>query len=339
MRQITHMSKLARVAASVLLAAVATIGLTEAASAEPVTLRMIGSWAPGTAAADIGHRFKDELNSLGAGQIVAEYQGAAEVIPVFDQPEAIARGLFDLWYGAPNYWAGIVPAGYITELSPHQVPDQGPGSELFDFMVKLYEPAGVRYLGHYTGDGTTGNHYLITQNPIKSVDDLKGLQIRVPPLTRHFVTAVGAEPITLPPGDIYVALDRGTVAGLTWPYYDGFTDFGWQEVSKFLIDQPLYRNGISMKMNLEKWNSLSEEVQEIVLEAVRNTQLWALGWVAAHEAMQLKIMRDAGMEVISLSVEDAEAWSKLADEALWAHFKTAMDEQDYAEARRLLAAD
>jgi TRAP-type transport system periplasmic protein len=126
---------------------------------------------------------------------------------------------------------------------------------------------------------------------------------------------------------------------LTWPYYDGFTDFGWQEVSKFLIDQPLYRNGISMKMNLEKWNSLSEEVQEIVLEAVRNTQLWALGWVAAHEAMQLKIMRDAGMEVISLSVEDAEAWSKLADEALWAHFKTAMDEQDYAEARRLLAAD
>lgn len=339
MSQITHISKLARVTASVLFAALTAIGMTKAASAEPVTLSMIGSWAPGTAAADMGHQFITELNKLGEGQIVVEYKGAAEVVPVFDQPEAIARGLFDLWYGAPNYWAGIVPAGYITELSPHEIPDQGPGSELFEFMVKLYEPAGVRYLGHFTGDGTTGNHYLITQERIAGIDDLKGMPIRVPPLTRHFIEAVGAEPITLPPGDIYVALDRGTVAGLTWPYYDGFSDFGWQEVSKFVVDQPLYRDGISIKMNLEKWNSLSGEVQEIVHQAVRNTQTWAIGFVAEHEAKQLKIMQDAGMEVISLPADDAESWSKIADEALWAHFKTTMDEQAYAEARKLLAAD
>ena len=339
MGQITHVSRFAGVAASVLLGAVAAIGISKATSAEPVTVSMIGSWAPGTAAADMGHRFIEELNKLGEGQIVVEYKGAAEVVPVFDQPEAIARGLFDMWYGAPNYWAGIVPAGYITELSPHEIPDQGPGSEIFELMVKLYEPAGVRYLGHFTGDGTTGNHYLITKERIESVEDLKGIPIRVPPLTRHFIDAVGAEPITLPPSDIYVALDRGTVAGLTWPYYDGFSDFGWQEVSKFVVDQPLYRDGISVKMNLEKWNSLSKEVQEIVLEAVRNTQTWAIGFVAENEAKQLKIMQAAGMEVISLSAEDAENWSKLADEALWAHFKTVMDEPAYEEARKLLAAD
>jgi TRAP-type C4-dicarboxylate transport system substrate-binding protein len=318
---------------------VAAVGLTRAASAEPVTVSMIGSWAPGTAAADMGNHFIEELNKLGEGHIVVEYKGASEVVPVFDQPEAIARGLFDMWYGAPNYWAGIVPAGYITELSPHEIPDQGPGSELFDFMVKLYEPAGVRYLGHFTGDGTAGNHYLVTQERIAGVDDLKGMPIRVPPLTRHFIEAVGAEPITLPPGDIYVALDRGTVAGLTWPYYDGFSDFGWQEVSKFLVDQPLYRNGISVKMNLEKWNGLSPEVQEIVLQAVSNTQQWATDFVAEHEAEQLKIMQDAGMEVIWLSAEDAEKWSQTADEALWAHFKDSMDEPAYTEARKLLGAD
>jgi len=331
--------KFGRIAAGVLFGIMAAVGLTRAASAESVTVSMIGSWAPGTAAADMGHRFIEELNKLGEGQIVVEYKGAAEVVPVFDQPEAIARGLFDMWYGAPNYWAGIVPAGYITELSPHEVPDQGPGSELYEFMVKLYEPAGVRYLGHFTGDGTAGNHYLVTQQKIAAIDDLKGMPIRVPPLTRHFIEAVGAEPITLPPGDIYVALDRGTVAGLTWPYYDGFSDFGWQEVSKFLIDQPLYRDGISINMNLEKWNGLSPEVQEIVLEAVRNTQAWATGFVAEKEAEQLKIMQDAGMEVISLSAEDAKKWSQTADEALWAHFETVMDEPAYAEARKLLGAD
>src|SRR5918995_5205082 len=144
------------------------------------------------------------------------------------------------------------------------------------------------------------------QERIESAADLKGRKIGVPPLTRYFVEAVGAEPITLPPGDIYVALDRGTVSGLTWPYYDGFTDFGWQEVSKYLVDQPLYRDGTSVKMNLEKWNSLSKEQQEIVLEAVRKTQQWAIDWVAEQEAKQLKIMQDAGMEVITLPAEDAE---------------------------------
>jgi TRAP-type C4-dicarboxylate transport system substrate-binding protein len=321
-----------------LFAAIAAFALTEAASAQ-TKLTMIGSWTPGTPAADIGHHFIDEVNRLGEGKLAIEYKGAAEVVPVFDQPEAVARGLFDLWYGAPNYWAGVVPAGYITELSAHKIPDQGPGSELFDFMVKLYEPARVRYLGHFTGDGTTGNHYLVMQERIESVADLKGMKIRVPPLTRYFIEAVGAEPITLPPGDIYVALDRGTVSGLTWPYYDGFTDFGWQEVSKYLVDQPLYRDGTSVKMNLEKWNSLSKEQQEIVLEAVRKTQQWAIDWVAEQEAKQLKIMQDAGMEVITLPAEDAEAWSKLANEALWAHFKSIMDGQTYADARRLLGAE
>lgn len=339
MMPFTHVRMLARAAGLVVAVATAAVGLTKAAPAQPTTLTMIGSWTPGTAAADMGIRFMDELNRLGEGKIEVEFKGAAEVVPVFDQPEAIARGLFDMWYGAPNYWAGVVPAGYITELSPNAIPDQGPDSELFAFMTKLYEPAGVRYLGHFTGDGTSGNHYLVTQERIESVEDLKGKPIRVPPLTRHFIEAVGAEPITLPPGDIYVALDRGTVVGLTWPYYDGFTDFGWQEVSKYLIDQPLYRNGITVKMNLEKWNSLSEEVQGIVLEATRKTQEWALGFVAEQEAKQLEIMREAGMEVITLSPEDAETWSKHADEALWAHFKSVMDEQDYTEARRLLAAD
>ena len=44
-------------------------------------------------------------------------------MPTFDQPEALVRGVFDIWYGAPNYWAGIVPGGYVTEMSPYDIPD------------------------------------------------------------------------------------------------------------------------------------------------------------------------------------------------------------------------
>lgn len=324
--------------ASGILAVVLTVtGIAESRAADPIKLTMVGAWAPGvSSAADMGIKFKDTVNELSGGRLVIEFKGSKDVVPTFDQPEALVKGVFDVWYGAPNYWAGVVPAGYVTELSTYDIPDNGPGSELFEFMVKMYEGHGVRYLGHMSGERNTGNHFLYTQKEIAKIEDLKGMKIRVPPLTRHFVAGIGAEPVTLPPGEVYVALERGTVEGFTWPYYDGFTNFGWQEVSKFVVGHPLYRDGISINMNLAKWKALPADLQKIVLEAVSKTQAWSQGWVSAYQATQLAGMQKAGMKVITLSDEEAKRWHETSSEALWAHFKSVMSADDYAAARRLL---
>lgn len=308
-----------------------------AAAQEEITLNMVGAWAPGVSAdADIAIRFMEEVNKNAAGKVKIVYKGSSEVVPAFDQPEALIRGVFDIGYGAPNYWAGVVPNGYITELATSDIPDHGPDSELFNFMTEMFAEKGVRYLGHYSGDAITGSHYMYVQEEISTIDDLKGRTIRVPPLTRFFVEAIGAEPVTLPPGEIYVALDRGTVEGFTWPYFDGFTNFGWQEVTKYLIDEPLYRNGVGIYMNQAKWDSLPEDVQQIMMDAVETTQYWAMGWVAAFQATQLKGMTDAGMQTIELSEEDSKRWAETANEALWKHFESSMTPEDFATARKLL---
>lgn len=308
-----------------------------ALAADPIKLVMVGSWPPKvSSAADIGIKYMDTVNEMAGGKLVIEFKGSRDVVPTFDQPEALVRGVFDIWYGAPNYWAGVVPAGYISELSTAEIPDNGPGSELFEFLVKMYEGHGVRYLGHFTGEPDTGNHFMYTQKEIAGIADLKGMKIRVPPLTRHFVAGIGAEPVTLPPGEIYLALERGAVEGFTWPIYDGFTSFGWQEVSKFVVHHPLYRDGITVKMNLDKWNSIPADLQQLMLEATRKVQAWSQGWVSAYQATQLLDMQKAGMKVIEFSDEEAKRWHDTAGEALWAHFKSVMSAEDYATARRLL---
>ena len=300
-------------------------------------LTMVGSWPPKvSSAADIGIKYLDTVNKLGKGKVEIAFKGSRDVVPTFDQPEALVRGLFDVWYGAPNYWAGVVPGGYFSELSPHEIPDNGPGSELFAFISKMFEKHGVRYLGHYSGEPHTGNHFMYTQKKISGLGDLKGRKIRVPPLTRFFVKAIGAEPVTLPPSEVYLALERGTVEGFTWPYYDGFTAFGWHKISKFVIAHPLYRNGISVKMNLAKWNKLSGDAQKVMLEAVGRTQAWSQGWVSAYQATQLKGMLKGGMKLVTFSDEEAAHWRKTAGEALWAQFESVMSAEDYATARRLL---
>jgi TRAP-type C4-dicarboxylate transport system substrate-binding protein len=307
------------------------------AGAQEVSLSMIGSWAPGTSAdADIAIRFMEEVNRRLDGKVEITYRGAAEVVPIFDQPDAVVRGLFDIWYGAPNYWAGIVPASYITELSPFDVPDLGPDSEVFKMMTDFFAKAGVKYLGHYSGDAEDGNHYLISQKKIEKLEDMKGLQIRVPPLTRHFIAAVGAEPVTLPPGEVYVALERGAVSGFTWPYFDSFTSYGWHEVSKFLINEPIYRNGVGIAMNQAKWDSLPDDVKATIMEVVDETQIWALGWVAAHQANQLPTMKAAGMEVVDLPDDEAAKWKAAAEDALWKHFESTIDAGDFKRASDLL---
>ena len=317
-------------------AALALLWLAGTASAQ-VKLNMVGSWPPGvSSAADVGIRYMEEVNRRANGKAVINFKGAREVVPTFDQPEALVRGVFDVWYGALNYWAGVVKPGYVTELSPMEPPDGGPGNALHDFMVKMYEKQGVRYLGAFSGDRNTGNHFMSTQKEVSSPADLKGMKIRVPPLTRFFVKAVGAEPVTLPPSEVYLALERGTVEGFTWPYYDGFTNFGWHKVTKYLIGHPLYRDGIGIAVNLKKWNSLSKDVQQAMLDAVAPVQRWSAGWMSAHQAYQLAAMKKAGMKVIKFSDAEARNWAKTSNEALWAHFKTVMSADDYATARKLM---
>jgi TRAP-type C4-dicarboxylate transport system substrate-binding protein len=306
---------------------------------EPVTLKMVGAWAPGfSPTAEVGKNFMENVNRLGEGKVTITFIGSDDVLPPFDQPEALVNGVFDVWYGAPNYWAGVVPGGDITELSPLTVPDGGPGSALYNYMVELYAAKGVRHIGHASGDPGEGAHYVSTNFPVKSVDDLKGKKLRVAPLSRHFVQAAGAESVTLPPAEIFLAMDRGTVDGFSWPVADAFTRYNWQTVTKYMINQPMYRSGGSVAMNLDKWQSLSPEVQEILLKAIAETQKFALDWFDKNQTEQEAIMIKDGMQILDISDEESKRWTAVANDALWAYYESALGAEKVAEVKALFAA-
>lgn len=306
------------------------------AFAAPETLRMVGAWAHGfSPTADIGKNFMDNVNRIGDGKVRIQYMGADDVLPPFDQPEALVNGVFDVWYGAPNYWAGVVPGGDITELSPFKTPDNGPGSPLHSYLVKLFAPKGAQYIGHASGDLGVGVHYISTNFPVKSIDDLKEKKLRAAPLTRHFIKAAQSESVTLPPSEIYLAMDRGTVDGFSWPVADGFTRYGWQSATKYMIDQPMYRSGASIVMNLDKYDSLSPEIKTILDQAMAETQEWTRGWFQQNLDEQTDLMKKAGMEITKLSPEEAERWNKVAVDSLWAYYESILSQKQISEIKVL----
>jgi TRAP-type transport system periplasmic protein len=334
------MNILAKGAVGALALAVLTVGATMGMAQDKVTLRMVGSFPIGPSpTAEIGNKFMESVNRLGEGKVEITYLGASDVVPTFDQPEALVNGVFDVWYGAPNYWAGVVPGGDVTELSPFKVPDNGPGSDIYEYLVDLFEKKGVRYLAHAAGDVGVGTHFLSTNFEVETIDDLKGKKIRVAPLLRHFVEAADSEPITLPPSDIFLAIERGTVNGFTWPVADGYTRNGWQTVTKYLVDQPMYRSGAGLAMNLAKWDSLSEDVQKILLEAVVEAQAFAQDWFAQNEQEQLQLMKEGGMEFLKPSEEESQKWNRVANKALWEYYKGVMTDAQASQVADLLSID
>ena len=102
--------------------------------------------------------------------------------------------------------------------------------------------------------------------PVRSLDDLKGMRIRVPTELLNVMRDLGADPVNMPMGDVYSALAKGVIDGLVAPT-DTFRALHLSEVSKYYTRMRVWRGAYPARaMGAKRWNSLSE-AQRAVLDA------------------------------------------------------------------------
>lgn len=306
------------------------------AKGKPIKLNLVASFPKKSVASRAGAYFVETVNRQGKGKIKINWKGASEIIPTFDQPEAVIKGVIDMGAMVTNYFAGVVPGCQVMEVSRFNTADQGPGTKVYDYLVKMYAEKGIRYIGEYAGGLDTGNFYVYTRIKPESPGDLAGKKFRVAPLTRQFIEALGAEPITMPGSEIYLALERGVVDGFIWPIYASFNEMGFPKVVKYVIHLPVYRGVVGMFMNLKAWNKLPKDVQDLLLKVQMNTQYWWEGFLSAEDARQQKEAKAAGMQFVKFSRAENEKYIKLSQDALWAYFKKILSPKRYKELRQLL---
>jgi len=311
-------------------------GCAKKAPAGPITLNLVGSFAREFVSMRAPSYFVDALNERAKGELTINWKGGPEVIPTFDQPDALIKGIIDVNAGVTNYYAGVLPAAYVLTLSPFMPDKQGSGTKVYDFMVKMFEAQGIRYIGEYTRDAATTGFYLFLNKEIKKPEELAGMKIRVSPLTRHWAEALGTVPITMPAGDIYLAMERKTVDGFIWPLFDSFSDFGWAEVTKYAIDYPAFQGQAGIFFNLNVWNNLPGNLQELVMDVHAEATEWNVEFYRQQYASQRQQAIAGGVKFIKFSEADGARYVKAAEDALWAHFKKNMSPEDYQKIRKLL---
>jgi TRAP-type C4-dicarboxylate transport system substrate-binding protein len=285
------------------------------ARAEPIVLKGITPWVQSYYWCEPLLMFQRMVNSNKKlkGKVIVSYLGANEVVPTFEQFEAVRNGSVDLILGAASYYSGQIPeamAVQYAKLSPTQLRKSG----FYDLMRKLHDDAGVVYLAN-TG-GSPGKAFRMFVNKNLTKPDFTGLKIRVTPVYISLVKAFGGTPINMAPSEVYSALERKVVDGYGWSY-GGITDFGWQEVTKHVIDIPFYSANTAIIFNKKTWDGLPQDVRDELEKIGMALEAKAEKFMANYIMKEDTLLRGLGVNFLNFSDADTKLYVETAYSAGW----------------------
>lgn len=276
-----------------------------------VTLSITSAWAEGNTLLFNIDDFAQKVSEKTNGTVKVVWGGGPETIPSYQLVEALKNGVIDIAWTAHTYNVSHVPVMEAMKLVDADKLRETGG---FDFVYDLYKE---KLNAHYVAATTNGLTYnLYTKNEIKNLDDFKGLTIRATPAYQAFVEGLGAGVVNTAPGEAYQALERNVIQGYGWPSV-GVKDFGWQEVSKYIIQPPFYNVDVCIMLSDKAWSKLSENQQKAIMEAGREVEAASKEYYTKAIAEENDILKAEGMVELSLSPDVAEAYYELAYEKGW----------------------
>lgn len=278
----------------------ATAGLAAASSfpkpaisQNRIKWRMALAWPKNAPALATGPKLlADFVDKASGGQLTIEIFGAGEVVPPVQLLDACADGTIEAAHGYPTFWAGKDPAFYMVAPLPFGLTTQeqhawlthGGGLEL---CQKAYARHGVQFfpLGNTSVQG-----FGWFNREINSIDDFKGLKMRIGGLSGQVLRKVGVTVVVIPLGEVLQALTSGAIdaAEFVGPFND--LTFGLYRAAKYYywpgVVEPC--GIVDLMINMRAWESLSPELKEIVRVGASHGNLMQFNeWVYHNgESMQ-----------------------------------------------------
>jgi TRAP-type mannitol/chloroaromatic compound transport system substrate-binding protein len=217
---------------------------------------------------------------------------ADELVPAFEVFDAVSQGAAEMGHAASFYWAGKLPAAQFFSSVPFGMTANelnawiyhGGGQALWDelyapynLLPRLAGNAGVQMAGWF-------------RREIKSLDDLKGLKMRIQGLAAEVLRRSGVTPVALPAGDIFTSLQSGLIdaAEFTGPWND--LALGLYRVAKYYYYPGWHEPGTPAECTINKkaYEALPADLQAIVTSACQamNTDLYAEYTANSFQALQ-----------------------------------------------------
>ncbi len=303
--------------------AAAASNLPKPAIAQDVReIKLVTTWPKNFPGLGTGaQRFADRVTAMTGGRLNVTLYAAGELVPPFESFNAVSNGDAEMYHGAAYYWQGnstafnffaAVPFGltaselnaWIYHLGGQELWDELAGR--FNIKCMMCGNSGVQMGGWFNKE-------------INSLDDMQGLKIRMPGLGGEVLRKVGAAAVSLPGGEIYPALESGAIDATEWvgPWND--LAFGFYKVTQYYYYPGFHEPGTALDLgiNLDFWNSLSSEDQDIISAAAQAETTNILAEFDARNSDALATLLDEhGVELRRFSNDVLNAIGEKSGEVL-----------------------
>ncbi len=320
-------------------AAVASVALWSGVSfAQQMSLKLASAVAGGPVQELGASAFAEKIAGLSAGRIKVQVFPGGGLGNALKVPETVKNGVAELGYSWMAYDWGIdkttvLFAGYAgsfdSEKMLHWIYDGG-GLQLWkQYREERFDVVSIPML---LGPAEVFMH---SRKPVRTLEDLKGLKLRTSGAWLEMAKDLGAAPVTLAPGEIYPALERGVIDAAEWSTPSQNIPTGFHKVAKYVIIPGVHQPTFVWELIVNKgvWAKLSDADKKLFEDTARLVTFDSWIKTGVDDAKALEFFRKAGNEVIELAPEVqykareiALAWAaKEAAQNAW--FKRVLDSQ------------
>lgn len=186
-------------------------------------------------------------------------------------------------------------------------------SDLSGELLNSVDEMGIKGLGYWTREFRQITNSV---RPITQPSDLEGVKLRVPnnPLWVEFFKGAGTVTTPMDFGEVYNALQLGTIDGQENPI--GVVESSkMHEVQEYLTISNHMAEGWLVGINQKKFDSLTEEQKQILLDASEEIQSWKTDEEVANAEEIISSLKSEGMEVNELTPEQQEAFVEISKQA------------------------
>jgi TRAP-type C4-dicarboxylate transport system substrate-binding protein len=254
-------------------------------------------------------RWKEEVEKRTGGSIAINTYPGSTLLGSKEMFDGVIAGQADIGCLCMAYQPGRFIVTNATAL-PLGFPNATIASLTLWDLYRKQKPeefAKVKVLTMFTC--APANIY--SKKPVRSLEDLKGLELRASGGAAQYLKALGAADVGMPQDEVPEALQKGVVQGAV-SSLETLMDFKYAELCKYvtMVNGPVYP--FAVVMNMEKWNSLPKDVQE-VMDGLGTEQAWWTGnYMDKHvdESVEWS-KKNHNIEIIELTQKELDRWDEL----------------------------
>lgn len=261
------------------------------------------------------------ITDMSGGRLSVKVYGAGELVPAFESFDAVSRGTAEMGHGAAYYWKGKSEAAQFFAAVPFGLNAQemggwiyhGGGQELWD---ELYGQFNLKAFAAGNTGVQMGGWF---NKEINTMDDYKGLKMRMPGLGGEVIKRAGATPVSLPGGEIFTSLQSGAIDATEWvgPYND--LAFGFYKAAKYYYWPGWHEPGTVLEsfVNKKAYEGLPADLRAVVDHAMRSAYQDMLSeFTAKNNNALVQLVNDHGVKLKRFSDDVLAKMGQLSQEVV-----------------------